>query len=66
MKPSSFNIFAIATFNLELGIATVGWLAIIPFRMRVSMSAIGSETLITTSTWLPGRLHYARDFSFES
>src|SRR3990170_3370230 len=65
MKPSSFKITAIAAFNLELGMATKVCPAMIPLRMRVSMSEIGSFTDIITPLRLPGGFHHAGDFAFQ-
>src|SRR5260221_122616 len=51
---------AIATFCLEDGMMTSSWPAVVPFRMRVSMSAIGSVMVISTS---PARLRDARQLT---
>src|SRR4051794_17716156 len=55
MKPSSRRISAIARFVREAGMLTSLWRARLPLRMRVSMSAIGSEMFIG----LPARLRHA-------
>src|SRR5574338_375064 len=46
MYPSDSSTFAIATLSLEDGIFTAAFWACWPLRMRVSMSAIGSDILI--------------------
>src|SRR3954468_15926261 len=55
MKPSSRRISAIASFVREAGMRISVWRARLPLRMRVSMSAIGSEIFIG----LPARLRHA-------
>src|SRR3954447_11634718 len=55
MKPSSRRISAIARFVFEAGMLTSLWRARLPLRMRVSMSATGSDTFIR----LPARLRHA-------
>src|SRR3970040_216383 len=65
MKPSSFKIAAIAAFNLELGMATKVCPAMIPLRMRVSKSEMGSFTDIRTPLRLPGGFHHAGDVAFQ-
>ncbi len=46
MKPSSARMRAISRFTLDEGTVTSRWRARLAFRMRVSMSAIGSVTLM--------------------
>src|SRR5580692_3378879 len=62
MKPSSCRIFAIACIVREAGISTVLWLAVLAFRMRVSISATGS---VIDISWPPSprRLRHTRDDS---
>src|SRR3954454_13772455 len=55
MKPSSRRISAIARLVREAGTMTSVWRARVPLRMRVSMSAIGSDMLFG----LPARLGHA-------
>src|SRR5690348_4113432 len=55
MKPSSRRISAMARLVREAGMLTSVWRARLPLRMRVSMSAIGSDTFIG----LPARLRHA-------
>ena len=43
MKPSSLRMRAIASFVRYAGIETSSWRARLALRMRVSMSAMGSE-----------------------
>src|ERR671925_775021 len=45
-----------STFILELGITAFSWSALLAFRMRVSMSAIGSVSIGS-----PARFRHARD-----
>src|ERR1700674_174804 len=45
-KPCSFRICAIPRFSCEAGTSTVSWCADDAFRIRVSMSAIGSVIFI--------------------
>src|SRR6188508_726986 len=52
MKPSSLRMRAIASLVREAGTITSVWRARLAFRMRVSMSAMGSETFMG----LPARL----------
>src|SRR5450432_1234659 len=49
---------AISRFIPEVGIATVSWSAVLAFRIRVSMSPIGSVTITRSS---PTRLRHAGD-----
>ncbi len=42
MYPSCLRISAIPNLILDAGMATVSWYAELAFRIRVSMSAIGS------------------------
>src|SRR3954469_22854261 len=58
MKPSSFRRRESSTFIFELGITALSWSALLAFRMRVSMSAIGS---VSTSSLLPTGLRHAGD-----
>src|ERR1700722_104705 len=62
MKPSRSKMAARASFNFELGILTVSNWAEFAFRMRVSMSAIGS-VIVIGSPPSPARLRHARDLS---
>src|SRR5512141_58495 len=55
MKPSSLRIWAMARLVREAGTRISEWRARLPLRMRVSMSAIGSEMFIG----LPTRLGHA-------
>src|SRR3990172_953486 len=55
MKPSSERIWAMARLVRDAGNRTSEWRARLPLRMRVSMSAMGSEMFI----WLPARLGHA-------
>src|SRR3989442_15150475 len=61
MKPSFLRMSATRTFSREAGMSTFSCSARLAFRMRVSMSAIGS-LLIARS---PARLHDARDLALE-
>src|SRR2546423_14270944 len=76
MKLFSFRILAISTFSFETGMSTRRCFAPQAFRMRVSISAIGSVILINSfslsyriplgtrrSEWLPARLADAGDVS---
>src|SRR5579864_5114199 len=66
MKPSSFRIRAISILSLEAGTSTLGWRASTALRMRVSMSAIGSDVAIVRSPVilsLPTRLDHAGNFA---
>src|SRR5436190_23853607 len=58
MYPSSFKRRAISTFIFEEGIAADSWSALLAFRMRLSMSAIGS---VSTSSLLPAGFRHAGD-----
>src|ERR1700733_3907641 len=51
---------ATCSLSLECGISTRSWRARAPFRMRVSMSAIGSVIMGS-----PACLDHARDFAAE-
>src|SRR5450759_2787647 len=62
MKPSSTRIRAISRFTRDAGTTTSRWCARDALRMRVSMSAIGSERFIVGS---PARLRHARDLARE-
>src|SRR5205085_7458971 len=69
MKPSLLRIRATSTFSFEAGSSTRSWCDVMPLRMRVSMSAIGSVIDIVDS-WLsgrclPARLGHARDVAAE-
>src|SRR3990172_10741587 len=55
MKPASERIWAMARLVRDAGKRTSEWRARLPLRMRVSMSAMGSEMFIG----LPARLGYA-------
>src|SRR3990172_5026361 len=57
MKPSSRRISAIARLVREAGTMISVWRARLPLRMRVSMSAMGSEMFIV----LPARLGHAAE-----
>src|SRR6516165_4889230 len=52
---------ASASFNFDDGIATSSWNATFAFRMRVSMSAIGSVIVTAKSLPSPRALCHARD-----
>src|SRR5260370_37166256 len=59
---------AISIFSLEAGTSTLGWRADIALRMRVSISAIGSDVVMLRTPVilpLPARLNHAGDFSGE-
>src|SRR5450756_1104060 len=62
MKPSSTRMRAISRFTLDVGTTTSRWCARDALRIRVSMSAIGSETFMAGS---PARLRHARDLARE-
>ena len=47
---SLFRILAISALIFELGIATTDWPIMAALRMRVNISAIGSVTLIYTTS----------------
>src|SRR5215210_4691785 len=55
MKPSSWRMWAIARLVLDAGTRISVWRARLPFRIRVSMSATGSDTFMG----LPARLRHA-------
>src|SRR5512137_594112 len=66
MKPSALRILASSTLNRDAGMSTRSSNAWLAFRIRVSMSAIGSVIDIRHSTGhrgrgLPGCLDHARD-----
>jgi hypothetical protein len=46
MKPSLFKILAMLIFSFELGTSTLSKLAMMPFLILVSMSAMGSLILM--------------------
>src|SRR3954454_16569106 len=50
-----------ASFVLEAGTTTSSWRARVALRMRVSMSAIGSDTFMG----LPARLRHARELAHQ-
>src|SRR5579884_3655050 len=52
---------AMSIFRRDAGTSTLGWRADSALRMRVSMSAMGSDVVIALS--LPARLHHAGNFS---
>src|SRR6476659_6856995 len=56
MYPSSLRRRAISTFTLELGRVACSCSALLALRMRVSMSAIGSVSIVRL---LPARLGHA-------
>src|ERR687886_391554 len=60
MKPSCFRMSAIASFSFDFGMLTLVWRCIQAFRIRVSISAIGSFTLTLKSPNNYG--HYQLDF----
>src|SRR3954466_8518186 len=60
MKPSSLRMRAISRLVREAGTTTSVWRARDALRMRVSMSAMGSETFIGL---LPARLRHARQLA---
>src|SRR6266516_6291731 len=49
---------AISSFRRDVGIWAVSWSALLAFRIRVSMSAMGSVSIVSL---LPGRLGHARN-----
>src|SRR3954451_8041050 len=57
MYPCSRRMGAISVFRPEAGISTVSWAAVIPLRIRVRKSAIGSVIDMRS----PARLGHARD-----
>src|SRR6478736_859818 len=58
MYPSSLRRRAISSFRREVGIVAVSWSALLAFRIRVSMSAIGSVSIGVPP---PGALGHAGD-----
>src|SRR6266404_2114195 len=46
MKPSSFRMRAISSFNFEAGTSILGWRALCALRMRAKKSATGSVKLM--------------------
>src|SRR5262245_14747176 len=64
MKPSAFSTRAMSTLMREFGTTTVSWRATCALRMRVSMSAIGSEMFMGRYP-LPARLHDAGELAVE-
>src|SRR5689334_18583277 len=64
MKPSALRTRAMSALIREFGTATVSWRATCALRMRVSMSAIGSERFMARYL-LPARLHDARELAVE-
>src|SRR5688500_8800582 len=64
MKPSSLSTLAIATLILEDGMRTVSCLAETPLRIRVSMSAMGSDIVMFAPS-LPAGLRHAGDLSLQ-
>src|SRR5215207_481457 len=58
MYPSACRTFASATFCLDDGIGTSSCIATLALRMRVSMSAMGSVSMMS-----PARLRHARDLA---
>src|SRR5512137_2131092 len=56
MKPSLFKILAMLIFSFELGTSTVSKLAIMPFLIRVSISAMGSLILMRKTPSIPEAL----------
>src|SRR6186997_3360814 len=61
MKPSSWRTTAMPTFMREAGIETVFFEIRLAFRIRVSMSAIGSVIMVLDL--LPRRLAHPRDLA---
>src|SRR5919204_1075952 len=65
MYPSSRSTRAISSLSREEGTRTSGWRALLALRIRVSMSAIGSETTpivwvaVVTAMLLPAALGHA-------
>src|SRR5215211_3235420 len=59
MYPSSWRMRAISSFWREVGISALSCNALLALRMRVSMSAIGSVSMVL----LPARLGHARDLT---
>src|SRR5919109_5638392 len=64
MKPSAFSTRAMSALMREFGTATVSWRATWALRMRVSMSAIGSEMFMDRYL-LPARLDDARELAVQ-
>src|SRR5512136_491168 len=62
MYPSSFRMFAMATFKRLLGMITTLWPIIEALRTRVSISPIGSETLIRHTPLHPVTKHEVPSF----
>src|SRR5215467_4882844 len=58
MYPSSLRMRAISTFSFELGISALSCSALLALRMRVSMSATGSVSILSP---LPRALRHAGD-----
>src|SRR4051794_30789174 len=61
MKPSSLRMRAIASLVREVGTTTSVWRARLAFRMRVSISAMGSVTFMG----LPARLRDTRQLAHQ-
>src|SRR3954451_2634143 len=59
MYPSSLRMRAISTLSFEFGISARSCSALLALRMRVSMSATGSVSIVLFL--LPGALGHARD-----
>ena len=59
------KISANPDFNFEDGMSTFSSFALLPLRMRVSISAIGSVIIGSNPSRLPTGLYYARDLSPE-
>src|SRR5579875_1474138 len=51
MYPSAWRIRASSTFSFDAGASTCSWPAAAPLRIRVKKSAIGSVSILTSSTW---------------
>src|SRR5258705_1298267 len=65
MYPSSFRILAMSVFSFDEGTSTFAWRVAMALRMRVSMSAIGSDVVILCrppASLLPTGLDYAGNF----
>src|ERR1035437_4023845 len=56
---------AMSAFSLLAGTSTLAWRAPRAFRIRVSMSAIGSDVILASPFLLPTRLDHARDLPGE-
>src|SRR5579872_3375720 len=67
MKPSSLRMREISILSFDAGTSTLGWRASCALRMRVSMSATGSDVAIFTPVILslPARLGHAGNFAGE-